>query len=156
MFITILQNPRESTCVGVSFNGLKTCNFIKIDTPAQVFSCEFCGISKSTFFYRTPQGDCFCVFHWYVDQFMKFASRWPFSAFLGNIFSEAAFSLVLFNKLYDERKLNNYLNVHDLFWKKSTRTILFVLSAYLSENWVCLKSKHLQLPWPTIILRIWL
>ena len=24
-------------------------------------SCEFCEISKNTFFYRTPPDDCFCV-----------------------------------------------------------------------------------------------
>ena len=30
------------------------CNFIKKETLAQVFSCEFCEISKSTFFDRTP------------------------------------------------------------------------------------------------------
>ena len=29
-------------------------NFIKIETLAQVFSCEFCEISKNTFYYRTP------------------------------------------------------------------------------------------------------
>ena len=29
-------------------------NFIKKETLAQVFSCEFCKISKNTFFYRTP------------------------------------------------------------------------------------------------------
>ena len=34
------------------------CNFIKKETLAQVFPCEFCEISKSTFFYRTP-GGCF-------------------------------------------------------------------------------------------------
>ena len=27
---------------------------LKKETLAQVFSCEFCEISKSTFFYRTP------------------------------------------------------------------------------------------------------
>ena len=26
------------------------CNFIKKETPAQAFSCEFCEISKNTFF----------------------------------------------------------------------------------------------------------
>ena len=31
----------------------KACNFIKKETLAQVFSCEFCEISKNTFFYRT-------------------------------------------------------------------------------------------------------
>ena len=29
-------------------------NFIKKKTLAQVFSCEFCGISKNTFLQRTP------------------------------------------------------------------------------------------------------
>ena len=31
----------------------KACNFIKIETLAQVFYCEFCDISKNTFSYRT-------------------------------------------------------------------------------------------------------
>ena len=30
------------------------CNFTKKETLAQVFSCEFCEISKNTFYYRTP------------------------------------------------------------------------------------------------------
>ena len=30
------------------------CNFIKKETLAQLFSCEFCEISKNTFPYRTP------------------------------------------------------------------------------------------------------
>ena len=32
----------------------KVCNFIKKETLAQVFSCEFCKISNNTFSYRTP------------------------------------------------------------------------------------------------------
>ena len=40
----------------------KACNFIKIDTPPQVFPCEFYKISKNTFFYRTRLGDCFWSF----------------------------------------------------------------------------------------------
>ena len=32
----------------------KACNFVKKETLAQVFSCEFCEISKNTFFHRTP------------------------------------------------------------------------------------------------------
>ena len=31
----------------------EACNFIKKETLAQAFSCEFCEISKNTFFYRT-------------------------------------------------------------------------------------------------------
>ena len=30
------------------------CNFIKKETLAQVFSCEFCEISKNTFYYKRP------------------------------------------------------------------------------------------------------
>ena len=30
------------------------CNFIKKETLAQVFSCEFCKISKNIFFHTTP------------------------------------------------------------------------------------------------------
>ena len=33
---------------------LRACNFIKKETLAQVFSCEFCEIYKNTFYYRTP------------------------------------------------------------------------------------------------------
>ena len=32
----------------------ETCNFIKKENLAQVFSCEFCKVSKNTFCYRTP------------------------------------------------------------------------------------------------------
>ena len=32
----------------------QACNFIKKETLAQVFPCEFCEISKNIFFYKTP------------------------------------------------------------------------------------------------------
>ena len=32
----------------------EVCNFIKKETLAEVFSCEFCKICKNTFYYRTP------------------------------------------------------------------------------------------------------
>ena len=32
----------------------QACNFIKKETLEEVFSCEFCEISKYTFSYRTP------------------------------------------------------------------------------------------------------
>ena len=46
VFLEILQNSQENTCARVSF--------FKKESLAQVFSCEFCEISKNTFFYRTP------------------------------------------------------------------------------------------------------
>ena len=39
-------------CQSVFFN--KPCNFVKKETLAQVFSCEFRETSKNTVFHRTP------------------------------------------------------------------------------------------------------
>ena len=36
------------------FRPAEACNFFKKENLAQVFSCEFCEISKNTFSYRTP------------------------------------------------------------------------------------------------------
>ena len=47
------QNSQENTCARDFFN------FIKKETLAQVFSCEFYDVSKNTFSYRVPPGDCF-------------------------------------------------------------------------------------------------
>ena len=47
MLLKISQNLHENTCSRVSVL-IKL--FIKKDTQAQVFSCEFCEIFKSTFF----------------------------------------------------------------------------------------------------------
>ena len=45
VFLKFSQNSQESTCARV---------FIKKETLAQTFSCEFGEIFKNTFFYRTP------------------------------------------------------------------------------------------------------
>ena len=53
IFLEISQNSQENTCARVSFFNKvagKASNFIKIEALTQVFSCEFCEISKSTFF----------------------------------------------------------------------------------------------------------
>ena len=47
VFLEILQNLQENNCPRVPF--LMACNFIKKETLAQVFSCEFCEI-LNTFF----------------------------------------------------------------------------------------------------------
>ena len=53
VFLEILQNSQENTCARVSIF-IKLQAFIKIEALAQVFSCEFCEISKNTFSYRMP------------------------------------------------------------------------------------------------------
>ena len=55
---------KKLLCKSLFFNKVVggACNFIKKETLTQVFSCEFCEISKNTFSCRTPLGDCFCTF----------------------------------------------------------------------------------------------
>ena len=45
VFLKVLQNSQGHTCARV-------CNFIKEQTLAQVFFCEFCQIFKNTFFIK--------------------------------------------------------------------------------------------------------
>ena len=53
VFLEISQNSKENTCARL-LPEPQACNFIKKESLAQVFSCEFWKISKNTFFYRTP------------------------------------------------------------------------------------------------------
>ena len=52
MFLEILQDLQENTCARASFliRLQVSGNFIKKETLAQVFPCEFFEISKNTFF----------------------------------------------------------------------------------------------------------
>ena len=54
VFLEILQHSQENTCARVSFLikiVIKIINFYENrETQAQVFYCEFCEISKNTFF----------------------------------------------------------------------------------------------------------
>ena len=57
VFLKISHNSQENISARDSFLiKLRTqaCNFIKKDTLAQVFSCEFCEIFKDSYFYRSP------------------------------------------------------------------------------------------------------
>ena len=50
LFLESFQNSQENTCARAS----EACNFIQKGTLAQMFSCEFCKISKNSFCCRTP------------------------------------------------------------------------------------------------------
>ena len=52
VFLKISQNSQENTCTRVFFSKVE-------ESLAQAFSCEFCKILKSNFFYRTPLGTAF-------------------------------------------------------------------------------------------------
>ena len=63
-FLEISQNSQENTCAESEAS-----NFIKKETLAQVFSCEFCKISKITFYYRTPELAVSEELGWTIFQF---------------------------------------------------------------------------------------
>ena len=53
VFLEISRNSLENDCVSVSFLiklQASDCNFFKKEILARAFSCEFCEISKNTFF----------------------------------------------------------------------------------------------------------
>ena len=55
VFLEILPNSQENTCARVSLLQPEACKSIKIESMAQVLSCEFREhLSNNTFFYRTP------------------------------------------------------------------------------------------------------
>ena len=68
VFLENSQNSQENTCARVSFLtklqqlalALAGLSFIEKETPAQVFSCEFCKISMNSFLYRTPAAASAC------------------------------------------------------------------------------------------------
>ena len=56
-FLKVSKDLFENTCAGVSFviKLQSACKFIKKETPAQVFSCEFCRISENIFLQNTSE-----------------------------------------------------------------------------------------------------
>ena len=51
LYLGCCSNPRSTSGTNATHWELEeACNFIKKETLAQVFSCEFCEISKNTFF----------------------------------------------------------------------------------------------------------
>ena len=50
--LNILENPQENTLAGVSFliNSQAPCNFLKKETTAEMFHCQFCETFKSNLF----------------------------------------------------------------------------------------------------------
>ena len=70
------------------------CNFIKKETLVQVFSCEFCKISKNVFSYRTPPvADSVYWWHHSIVQFWIPKKRSPI---VNKTFSLDVFRVVSF------------------------------------------------------------
>ena len=113
MFLKISQNSQENTCARVSFfiklhalrhatlskKRLEACNFIKNETLAQVFSCEFC-----EFFLKKP--------------FIKEQLRWLLLCFqLSIVFAKCSTSDVFqcFEYAFKMSIGNNQVEV--LYWR---------------------------------------
>ena len=67
LLLEISKNSQGNICARDSFLIKLQGNFIKKESLAQLFSCEFCKISKSTFSYRTPPGDWSCLVFMVID-----------------------------------------------------------------------------------------
>ena len=72
------------------------CNFIKKETLAQMFSCEFCKISKNTFFYRTPSIATSEASYFYLS-FLPYLHQTRFYGF-----ADFFLLLLFFSKLVEE------------------------------------------------------
>ena len=54
LFRNFAKITGKNLCQNLYFNKVQASNIIKIETLEQVFSCEFCKISKNAFSYRKP------------------------------------------------------------------------------------------------------
>ena len=84
----MLQNSQENTCARVYFlinMQLRPATLLKKETLAQLFSCEFCEISKTTFFIEHLQETAFVILF-----FNKF--QYLFLAFLNMLVSRLLFA----------------------------------------------------------------
>ena len=75
VLLEISQTSQESTCARVSFLiklQAEACNFIKKETLAQVFSCEFSEISKNAFPSTTPPVAASMLYQIQID-FVRFS-----------------------------------------------------------------------------------
>ena len=105
----LTENAKRNICLACLLiistkSQAQACNFINIikkDSLAQVFSCEFCKISKNNVSDRTPLGACFCMLSF------------------GRTFFELHFSLRFYESLgsmYSHYNRFHYLCTFDLNW----------------------------------------
>ena len=108
------------------------CNFIKKETLAQVFSCEFCKISKNTFACRTPLGNCFCYSGKLIENVLSLVVQKPLGYVLKEVgvlktkTQKRASSLWLFiccktklKKIVFFKKYTLFAEKNVFIWKKS-------------------------------------
>ena len=107
------------------FCTFQVCNFIKKETLAQVFSCEFCEISKNTFLHKTPivaASECMLG----QDQIIYF---------YGNLKCSKCFSISLYTLIV---MLSSTLNTSFLLILQSYSNN-FLFHQYLDDNQIRIK-----------------
>ena len=88
MCLEISQSSQENTLARASFLIKlqdEACNFIKKETLTQLFSCEFCEISKNTISDRTPLVAAY-DFKPYLKYLDYEQSAWDYSKYRTNVF----------------------------------------------------------------------
>ena len=130
MFLEISQNSRENTCARVS-----TCNFIKKETLARVFSFEFCEISKSTFI--SPLGDCFWKGCWNA---LKYSTGKTFANYLKSEAANALYSNLKKLESSEEKDVMPFITWmvccwNSLIWLQGER-ISLLIDVLITVRWV--------------------
>ena len=120
MFLKISQNPQENNCAIASFLiklQASASNLIKKETLPWVFSCEFCKISKNTFFTEHVRATASVRIIWGYFVYSMIASEcelwsWQLINFiLGNIGTPAIepFQLYIFSQNINNMNYNSWL-----------------------------------------------
>ena len=85
----------------LTLNKILCLQLIKKETLQQVFSCEFCEISKNTFSYRTPPVAASGTCNWCAAEgIISLCWRWIFTGLLRHFQKHADVIYIFFLKLY--------------------------------------------------------
>ena len=118
----------------------KACNFIKKKTLTQVFSCEFCQISRNTFFHRTPPAAAFEFSYLKLDKNLKVRPVF-FSKATSTVY--CYFTCSLFN-FFTEKEYNSKV-VFSYFTERTnsckTLGIINWFFSYIISRWNSLDKK---------------
>ena len=134
--LKISENSQENTCARDSFLikfQAQACNFIKKESLVKVFSCDFCEISKNTFFLQNTSGGCFCTNFTFIETVNKLflsclAAFWPLKFYpLIQLYSSGLQPVVLSNgasKTCANKLLANFLLLSRWFVESQTEPVL--------------------------------
>ena len=130
--------------------GYKTCNFIKKETLALVLYCEFCEISKNTFYYRTPLVATYVLQITFDPIFLEKHSMKMFLSF-ENIKSNLAEKELSILSYLSADAFSTIIWKNSLFknwWEQrvlSSSVCCFYLQKMFGESFITYEHKHMDL-----------